>query len=67
MNEVFSFVDASHLIAKVGLWRERDKAIKEKYDRLNNEILPKVAVDKQAICFNLKRLVVIESPSLCLS
>jgi len=48
MNEVFSFVDASHLIAKVSLWQERDKAIKEKYDRLNNEILPKVAVDKQA-------------------
>jgi IS5 family transposase len=48
MNEVFSFVDASHLIAKANLWQERDKAIKEKYDKLNNEILPKVAVDKQA-------------------
>lgn len=48
MNEVFSFVDASHLIAKANLWQERDKAIKAKYDKLNNEILPKVAVDKQA-------------------
>jgi len=48
MNEVFSFVDASHLIAKANLWQERDKAIKEKYDRLNNETLPKVAYDKQA-------------------
>ena len=48
MNEVFSFVDASHLIAKANLWEERDKAIKEKYDRLNNETLPKVAYDKQA-------------------
>jgi len=46
MNEVFSFVDASHLIAKAQLWQERDKAIKEKYEKLNNETLPKVAVDK---------------------
>lgn len=48
MNEVFTFVDASHLIAKASLWEERDKAIQEKYEKLNNEVLPKVAVDKQA-------------------
>ena len=48
MNEVFSFVDASSLISKAQLWEERDKAIKQKYDKLNNEILPKVANDKQA-------------------
>lgn len=48
MNEVFSFVDASHLISKSNLWKERDKAIKQKYDKLNNEVLPKVAHDKQA-------------------
>ena len=48
MSEVFSFVDASHLIAKANLWDERDKAIKAKYEKLNNEILPKVAHDKQA-------------------
>ncbi len=48
MNEVFSFVDASHLISKANLWKERDKAIKEKYEKLNNETLPKVAHDKQA-------------------
>jgi len=48
MNEVFSFVDASHLITKASLWEERDKAIKEKYDKLNNEILPKFAADKAA-------------------
>jgi len=29
MNEVFSFVDASHLISKANLWKERDKAIKK--------------------------------------
>jgi transposase, IS5 family len=48
MNEVFSFVDASSLISKANLWQERDKAIKEKYEKLNNEVLPKVAFDKQA-------------------
>jgi IS5 family transposase len=48
MNEVFSFIDASQLIAKANLWQERDKAIKEKYEKLNNEVLPKVAYDKQA-------------------
>ena len=48
MNEVFSFVDASHLIAKANLWKERDEAIKKKYEKLNNEVLPEVAVDKQA-------------------
>jgi IS5 family transposase len=48
MNEVFTFVDASHLISKATLWEERDKAIKEKYEQLNNEVLPKVANDKQA-------------------
>lgn len=48
MNEVFTFVDASHLISKATLWEERDKAIKQKYEKLNNEVLPKVAYDKQA-------------------
>ncbi|MBP9743716.1 MAG: transposase [Burkholderiales bacterium] len=48
MSEVFSFVDATHLIAKASLWDERDKAIEAKYEKLNNEVLPKVAHDKQA-------------------
>lgn len=48
MNEVFNFVDATHLISKSNLWKERDKAIKEKYEKLNNDVLPKVAYDKQA-------------------
>ena len=48
MNEVFTFIDASHLISKATLWEERDKAIKKKYEKLNNEILPKFAKDKQA-------------------
>ena len=48
ISEVFTFVDASHLIAKANLWEERDKAIKQKYEKLNNEVLPKVSHDKQA-------------------
>ncbi len=48
MSEVFTFVDASHLISKANLWEERDEARKQKYDKLNNETLPKVAHDKQA-------------------
>lgn len=48
ISEVFTFIDASSLIAKSSLWKERDKAIQQKYDKLNNEILPKVATDKQA-------------------
>jgi len=48
MNEVFTFVDATTLISKANLWEERDEAIKQKYEKLNNETLPKVAQDKQA-------------------
>lgn len=48
MSEVFTFIDASHLISKASLWSERDKAIKGKYEKLNNEILPKFAKDKEA-------------------
>jgi transposase, IS5 family len=48
VSEVFTFVDATHLITKANLWQERDWAIKAKLDKLNNEVLPKVACDKQA-------------------
>ncbi len=48
MSEVFTFVDATHLIAKATLWEERDKAIAEKYEKLNNEIISKFSADKQA-------------------
>jgi hypothetical protein len=46
MNEVFSFIDATSLIAKATLWEERDKAIKEKYEKLNNTKLLKKPVAK---------------------
>ena len=48
MSEVFTFVDASHLISKASLWQERDAVIKQKYEALNNSNLSKVANDKQA-------------------
>ncbi len=48
MSEVFTFVDASHLISKANLWEERDEARKQKYEKLNNEVLPKVSRNKQA-------------------
>ena len=48
MSEVFTVVDASHLISKASLWERRDEARKQKYEKLNNEVLPKVAHDKQA-------------------
>jgi len=48
MNEVFTFVDATHLIAKANLWEERDQAIAKKYEKLNNENISKFSVDSQA-------------------
>ena len=47
-SEVFTFVDSTALISKLSLWEERDKAITEGYERLNNEVLPKVSSDKEA-------------------
>lgn len=48
MSEVFTFVDATHLISKVGLWKERDKAIELKLESLNNKTLEKVSADQDA-------------------
>ncbi|WCR56747.1 transposase [Rickettsia asembonensis] len=47
-SEVFTFVDASHLISKSSLWEECDELRKQKYDKLNNKSLSKVANDKRA-------------------
>jgi transposase len=43
ISEVFSFIDATHLISKCQLWEERDKLIKQKYEKMNNENISKVA------------------------
>lgn len=48
MSEIFTFVDATHLISKASLWEERDEARKQKFEKLNNDVLPKVARDKDA-------------------
>jgi IS5 family transposase len=48
MSEVFTFIDATHLIAKGQLWKERDELIKQKYEKMNNENVGKVASDKEA-------------------
>ena len=48
MSEVFTFVDSSHLVSKANLWKERDEAIRKRYEKLNNEVLPKIARDKAA-------------------
>lgn len=48
MSEVFTFVDATHLITKANLWEERDKAIAEKYEKLNNENISRFSADSQA-------------------
>lgn len=48
ISEVFTFVDATHLISKANLWKERDKAISEKYEKLNNDNISKFSPDTQA-------------------
>ena len=48
VREVFTFVDATHLISKVSLWNERDKGIKQGIDKLNNENVSKLAADPDA-------------------
>lgn len=48
LSEVFTFVDATKLIAKNNLWAERDELIAKKIEKLGNKEVPTVAKDKQA-------------------
>lgn len=48
ISEVFTFVDASHLISKANLWQERNQIIKLRYEKLNNSNIYKVGKDKDA-------------------
>ena len=48
VREVFTFVDATHLISKFDLWKERDKAIEAGMEKLTNENVSKLAVDREA-------------------
>jgi IS5 family transposase len=47
-SEVFTFIDATALVSKLSIWEERDKAISAGYEKLNNDVLPKVSSDPEA-------------------
>jgi len=47
-GDVFKFIDASSVITKTALWEERDKAIKDGEEKLNNLVVNKYTADKQA-------------------
>src|SRR3989344_1293060 len=47
-GEVFTFLDASSIITKTALWKERDKAIAEGERKLNNAIVNNYTADKDA-------------------
>jgi transposase, IS5 family len=48
VREVFTFVDATQLISKANLWSERDKAIKQGLDKLDNQTVSHLAADPEA-------------------
>lgn len=47
IREVFTFVDASHLISKVNIWEDRDKLIKKGLEGFNNDALEKNSKEKE--------------------
>lgn len=47
-GNIFYFIDASAIITKSALWEERDRAIKDGHDKLNNLIIKDYAADNQA-------------------
>lgn len=47
-GNVFTFVDASAIVTKTALWEERDQAIKDGEETLNNAVVKKYAKDKDA-------------------
>ena len=47
-GNIFYFLDASSIISKSHLWEERDKAIKDGHDKLNNLIVKNYAKDPEA-------------------
>lgn len=47
-GNVFTFVDASSIVSKTSLWKERDKAILEGEKQLNNAVVGKYSADKDA-------------------
>lgn len=47
-GNIFFFIDASTIITKTALWEERDRAIKDGHDKLNNLVVKDYAADKEA-------------------
>lgn len=47
-GNIFYFIDASTIISKSALWEERDRAIKDGHDKLNNLVVKNYAVDSEA-------------------
>lgn len=47
-GDVFKFIDASSIVTKTVLWEERDKAIADGEEKLNNTNVEKYASDKDA-------------------
>lgn len=47
-GDVFKFIDASSIVTKTALWEERDKAIKNGEEKLNNQNVEKYASDIDA-------------------
>jgi transposase, IS5 family len=47
-GDVFKFIDASAIVSKTALWEERDKAIRDGEEKLNNSNVKDYAADKEA-------------------
>jgi transposase, IS5 family len=47
-GDVFKFIDASSIVTKTALWEERDKAIANGEEKLNNQNVKDYATDKDA-------------------
>ena len=47
-GDVFKFIDASSIVTKTALWKERDKAIANGEEKLNNSNVEKYSADKDA-------------------
>lgn len=47
-GDVFKFIDASSIVTKTALWEERDEAIKNGEEKLNNQNVADYAADKDA-------------------
>ncbi len=47
-GDVFKFIDASAIVTKTALWEERDKALKDGEEKLNNANVSNYSADKDA-------------------